>query len=85
MKQFQITYRGKETFRETVSEWKTRQGSGSVLIHLFSDGAEEKDIRTACAVIDEIIPEAEYVGSSASGCIFDGGVSTEKLVVSCSF
>ena len=83
MKQFQITYRGKETFRETVSEWKTRQGSGSVLIHLFSDGAEEKDIRTACAVIDEIIPEAEYVGSSASGCIFDGGVSTEKLVVSC--
>ena len=83
MKQFQTVYREKAAFQETVSEWKARLGAGAVLIHLFSDGAEESDIAEACAVIDEIIPEAAYVGSSASGCIYDGSVSAEKLVVSC--
>ena len=83
MKQFQTVYREKAAFQETVSEWKARLGAGAVLIHLFSDGAEESDIAEACAVIDEIIPEAVYVGSSASGCIYDGSVSAEKLVVSC--
>jgi len=83
MKQFQTAYCGKETFQTTVSEWKDRQGAGSALIHLFSDGAEESDIASACAVIDEIMPDAVYVGSSASGCIYEGSVSTEKLVISC--
>ena len=82
MKQFQTAYRGEKTFRESVSEWK-RQCSGKALFHLFSDGAAEADIGTACAVIGEMMPEAEYVGSSASGCICEGAVSTEKLVISC--
>ena len=29
------------------------------------------------------MPDADYVGSSASGCIYEGKVSTEKLVISC--
>ncbi len=29
------------------------------------------------------MPDADYVGSSASGCIYKGKVSTEKLVISC--
>lgn len=52
MKQFQTAYCGKETFQTTVSEWKDRQGAGSALIHIFSDGAEKSDIAPACAVID---------------------------------
>ena len=83
MKQFQTAYCGKETFQTTVSEWKDRQGAGAALIHIFSDGAEKSDIASACAVIDEIMPDAVYVGSSASGCIYEGSVSTEKLVISC--
>jgi len=83
MKHFQTVYSGKENFRATVSEWKSRQGAGSVLIHLFSDGAEQEEIREACSILDEMMPEAVYVGSSASGCIYEGKVSTEKLVISC--
>ena len=83
MKQFQTAYCGETAFRAVVSEWTARQDAGTALIHLFSDGAEESAIAEARAVIEEMMPDAEYVGSSASGCIYDGGVSTEKLVISC--
>jgi len=83
MKHFQTTYSGEKNFRETISEWKTHVGAGSVLVHLFSDGAEKTEIQTACRILDEMMPEAEYVGSSGSGCIYEGRVSTEKLVISC--
>lgn len=82
MKQFQTAYHGESAFRADVSCWKT-QARGAVLIHLFSDGADPDDIAAVRTVIDEMMPEAEYVGASASGCILDGNVSTEKLVISC--
>ena len=83
MKQFQTVYRGEEAFRTTVMQWRSQLGPVPALLHLFSDGADEADVQAACAVIDEIMPDATYVGSSASGCILDGEVTTEKLVVSC--
>lgn len=83
MKCLQTVYRDESAFRKTVSEWKEQSGSGAVLLHIFTDGAAEEDIRTARAVIEEILPDAPYAGSSASGCIYDGRVTTEKLVISC--
>ncbi len=85
MKQFQSVYHGPEAFRKTVEEWKTQQTAVPAVIHLFSDGADPEDVQAACRIIDELLPEAEYIGASASGCIFEGRVSTEKLVVSCLF
>ena len=55
MKQFQTAYSGEKSFRETVSEWKARQQGGAAWIHIFSDGAERKDIEAVCAAIDEPI------------------------------
>ena len=83
MKHFQTIYDSEDSFRASVSGWKARQASGPALIHLFSDGAEDAWIMSACAIIEEEMPDAVYVGSSASGCIYDGRVSTEKLVISC--
>ena len=82
MKQFQTVYE-ERSFRATVSEWEKHRASGPALIHIFSDGADESEITAACAVIDEVMPDADYVGSSASGCLYEGKVSTEKLVISC--
>ena len=82
MKQFQTVYE-ERSFRAAVSEWKEHRTSGPAFIHIFSDGADESDISDACAIIDEIMPDAAYVGSSASGSIYEGNVSTEKLVISC--
>lgn len=84
MKQFQAVYEEK-SFRAVVTEWKKHRSSGPALIHIFSDGADESEITAACAIIDEVMPDADYVGSSGSGCIYDGKVSTEKLVISCTF
>ena len=83
MKQFQTAYTGGKQFRAAVTEWKKHQESGAALIHLFSDGAKKEEITDACSAIDEIMPDAAYLGSSASGCICGGRVSAEKLVVSC--
>lgn len=83
MKQFQTAYRGENAFRTTVSEWQLHCAHKPVLIRLFSDGADPSEISSACAIIDELIPDADYVGASASGCIIDGRISTEKLVISC--
>ncbi len=83
MKCLQTVYRDGNAFRKTVSEWKEQSGSRPVLLHVFTDGAAEEDIRKAEAIIAEIMPDAPYVGSSASGCIYGGKVTTEKLVISC--
>jgi len=86
MKQFQTVYSDENAFRKTVSEWRSWQAqnaSGPALVHIYSDGAEQADVAVACAVLDDVMPDAAYVGASASGCIYDGKVSTEKLVVSC--
>ena len=85
MKQFQTVYLERDSFRAAVSEWQSYPAPVPALIHLFSDGADPADIASACAIIDELMPDAVYVGASASGCIFDGRVSTEKLVVTCLF
>lgn len=83
MKQFQTVYHGNDTFRAAVSEWNSHPCPVPALIHLFSDGADPADVTAACEIIDELMPDAVYVGASASGCIFEGRISSEKLVVSC--
>lgn len=83
MKQYQTVYHDKDSFRAVVSEWQSLPASAPALIHLFSDGADSADISAACGIIDELMPDAVYVGASASGCLYDGKVSAEKLVISC--
>lgn len=81
MKQYQTVYCGKEAFRKTVTQWKSH--ASHALIHLFADGADPAEVTAACDILDELMPHAVYVGASASGCIYDGRVSNEKLVISC--
>ncbi len=50
MKQFQASWQDAESFREKVSEWQTwrnRNGAGQAFVHVFSDGAEEDEVRFA--------------------------------------
>ena len=58
MKCLQTVYRDENAFRKTVSEWKEQSGSRPVLLHVFTDGAAEEDIRKAEAIIAEIMPDA---------------------------
>ena len=86
MKQFQASWQDAESFREKVSEWQTwrnRNGAGQAFVHVFSDGAEEDEVRLACAAVEEIMPDAALVGASASGNLYEGNITTERLVVTC--
>lgn len=86
MKQFQISYQDAASFREAVEVWQAwrgANGAGAALIHIFSDGADEADVRRVRGLTEQIMPDALYVGASASGSLCEGFVSTEKLVVTC--
>ena len=86
MKQFQVAYQDQDSFRSTVTEWKAwREAhvSGQALVHIFSDGADAVDIRIARNIVEELLPDAAYLGASASGNIYEGNITTEKLVVTC--
>ena len=86
MRQFQISYQGPDAFREALiswQSWRAEHGAGAALIHIFSDGADPADVAFVRAAVEEIMPDAAYVGASASGNLIDGNVTTEKLAVTC--
>ena len=86
MKQFQAVYRDRDSFHGAVSEWRAWRAantSGQALIHIFSDGADDASVRDAREVVEQVMPDAVYVGASASGNIYGGNITTEKLVVTC--
>ena len=86
MKQFQAVYQDQDSFRSSVTEWKNwrdEHASGQALVHILSDGASDADVRAARDVVERLLPDAAYLGASASGNIYDGNITTEKLVVTC--
>ncbi|MBQ8962876.1 MAG: diguanylate cyclase [Clostridia bacterium] len=86
MKQFQAAYQDRESFRDVVSEWdswRNAHASGQVLVHIFSDGADNTDVSIAREVVEQVMPDAACIGASASGNIYEGNITTEKLVVTC--
>ena len=86
LRQFQISYQDQDSFRaalETWQSWRISHGAGSAFFHIFSDGAAKEDVRLVRALVEQIMPDAACVGASASGNIYGGNVSNEKLVVTC--
>ena len=86
MKQFQTEYRDRDSFRSSVAEWsawRAENPSGQVLVHILSDGADEAEVRMARDIVEQIMPEAAYIGASASGIIYEGNITMKKLVVTC--
>lgn len=86
LRQFQECYQTPEQFHEAVTTWQAwrlEHGAGAALVHVFSDGAESADLEQALAAVEEIMPDAVYVGASASGNLYGGNVTTEKLAVTC--
>lgn len=86
MKQFQAVYRDRDSFYSTLSEWeawRVENACGQALIHIFSDGAGESDVKIVRDLVEQVMPDAVYLGASASGNIYEGVITTEKLVITC--
>ena len=86
MKQFQTAYQDRDSFHATMAQWaawRAENAGGQALIHIFSDGADDADVKTVREVVEQVMPDAAYLGASASGNIYEGNITTEKLVVTC--
>ena len=86
MKQFQTAYQDRDSFRAKVAEWaawRVENAGGQALVHIFSDGADDADVKIVRDVVEQVMPDAAYLGASASGNIYEGNITTEKLVVTC--
>ncbi len=86
MKQFQAAYQNADSFREAVEawrRWRVENNAGQALVHIFSDGADDGDVAYARTAVEELMPDAACVGASASGNLFEGNITTERLVVTC--
>ena len=86
MRQFQTAYQDAQSFRETVNAWQSWRkdhGAGQALFHVLSDGADADEVRAARSVLEEVMPDAACIGASASGNLYEGSISTERLVVTC--
>ena len=86
MKQFQTVYQDRDSFRAKVAEWaawRAENAGGQTLVHIFSDGADDADVKIVRDVVEQVMPDAAYLGASASGNIYEGNIMTEKLVVTC--
>ena len=86
MQQFQVSYQDPASFRDTLRQWQAwreEHNSGQALIHIFSDGADDADVALVRSAVAEILPDAACIGASASGNLYEGSITTEKLVVSC--
>ena len=86
MKQFQTTYISAAQFGDVLEEWREWQlqhEAGQAVIHLLNQGADRSQIYRACDIIRKHMPDALYLGASASGTLYQGNVSDCLLVVSC--
>lgn len=84
MKQFQIVYTGTDAFRKELRMLQGHCGKNGVtnlFFQVYSTILEEKPIRELCGVLEEIFPDAPYMGCSTSGNIVDCQVSGDMTVV----
>ena len=86
MKQFQTVYQDRESFCQAVlawDAWRKAHAAGPALVHIFSDDADNADVSSAREIVEHLLPDASCIGASASGNIYNGNITTEKLVVTC--
>ena len=86
MKQLQFAYTNKYRLSEdlgSVKLWMGQTGATKVLFHIYTTNMDSKDVKEITEVIDRELPDALYVGSSANGNIYNGVLSTNDTVISC--
>lgn len=84
MKQFEIAFAGEEAFRtemKTLQSHFGKNGNTNLFFQVYSTILEEEPIRELCGVLEEVFPEAPYMGCSTSGNIVDCQVSGEITVI----
>ena len=88
MKQLQFAFSDREALDEGLKklrQYYDGQSFYGMLIHVYSSSIDRKKIDTIQSRIDELLPEAEYVGCSSNGNILNGDFCAEEFALSCTF
>ena len=79
MKQIQLSFRDQETLEKVLTELRTCYDEHSyhgMLLHIYTEVIERDQIEGALKRIEEVLPEALYVGCSSNGNIQNGDFSS---------
>lgn len=86
MKQFQITYNTDEAFRrelDGIRQWCSENAAYTTVFRVYAADLELDHIRHVCAILEEEMPDALYLGSTSNGNILAGKLTQSKIIVTC--
>lgn len=86
MKQFQIAYKNDEALLRELAEikqWCSENPSYTIVFRIYAADLELDHIRHVCAILDEQMPDALYLGSTSNGNILAGALTTSKIILTC--
>lgn len=88
MRQFQLEFTNSENFMQRLLEFKGQWDSlniSKMFFQIFSEILEPEKISEVCLGIEDVFPEAMYIGCSTSGNIIDCQLSADITVVCTAF
>ena len=86
MKLFQFDYKNEISLRgklNRIRQFCKDKHASKVLFHIFTDVPDKELIDGICAVLDDEMPAAEYVGCSTNGNISSGDFSPSGVSITC--
>lgn len=88
MKQLQFVFTEHDIpdgpFREIREYYDTNDFAG-MFIHIYTEIMDRDVIEKVCRKLDEILPEAQYIGCSSNGNIINGDFSSDSLAMIANF
>ena len=88
MKQLQFTFMDQETLNGhivKIREYYESNLFAGMFIHIFTEIMDRGEIEQVCSKINELLPEAGFVGCSSNGNIVDGDFSGDSFALIVSF
>ena len=86
MKQFQIIYRNDASFLnelEEIKRWCAVNPSYSTLFRIYSNDMELEHIKHVCNLLDEKMPDAQYLGCTTNANLLGGGFTRANITLTC--
>ena len=86
MKQFQFGYKTYEQFWNELTkirQWQNARIVSKIVLQVYSVELESSVFRKMFAAIDEILPDAIYLGCSTNGNIIDGKIAKSDIIIVC--
>lgn len=88
MKQIQFSFKDRNELDVGLSELRAYYDSNKyygMFIHIYTEIIDKEKIEETLRQVEEVLPEADYVGCSSNGNILDGDFSGDSFALTCTF